>query len=417
MMGRRRIVILLILTSVLLLTIDLRGNSGFDALRSGFQFVMSPFETAAQVITRPIIVVWRSIARYDDIVDENRALREQLDAQRGAEIAARSALVENQQLRALNALESVANLPSVTAAIIGESPSNNDQVIEIDRGRDQGIQVGMAVTNEAGLVGKVTEVFARTSFVMLITDPRYAVEAKVVSSNLTLEPDVTGVTVPSGLALDELESAATEPPPAEPEASLPDPANDPANEPVTDPAIDPAADPETVPADPATDAATDPAVDPAALGDLTPEQVAVLEAFAAQQGLGLDQLLGLIGDAATAGEIADDLVEDDDLADPEPLVIQRETGALIGQGPDRLPQIDFVLTSPTLSEIKIGDAVLTTGGRASLAPPDIPIGVVANIIVRPGAAGARLEIRPAADLRRLQFVRVVLYKPSVERDQ
>ena len=404
MMGRRRIVILLILTSVLLLTIDLRGSSGFDALRSGFQFVMSPFETAAQVITRPIIVVWRSIARYDDIIDENRALREQLDAQRGTEIAARSALVENQQLRALNALESVADLPSVTAAIIGESPSNNDQVIEIDRGRDQGIQVGMAVTNEAGLVGKVTEVFARTSFVMLITDPRYAVEAKVVSSNLALEPDTTAVTVPSGLGLDELESAATAPPPSVSETSLPESATD----------------PQTVPADPATDPDTDPSVDPsvdpAVVGDLTPEQVAVLEAFAAQQGLGLDQLLGLIGDAATAGEIADDLV-DEDPADPDPLVIQRETGALIGQGPDRLPQIDFVLTSPTLSEIKVGDAVLTTGGRASLAPPDIPIGVVANIIVRPGAAGARLEIRPAADLRRLQFVRVVLYKPSVERDQ
>jgi rod shape-determining protein MreC len=390
MIGRRRIVILLVLTSILLLTIDLRGNTGFDYLRSGFRVVMTPFETVAQVVTRPIINVWRSVVSYDDILEENRLLRDQIDAQRGAEIAARSALVENQQLRALNALESLADLPSVTAAVIGGSPSNNDQVIEIDRGSIHGVQVGMAVANEAGLVGKVTRVFRESSFVMLITDPRYAVEVKIMSYQDPSETGITPSTVPSGLELDELEEAITAPP---------------------EPPLDPSGG-----AGDSTDTSgiDEPEPLPPLAERLTPEQIAVLEILAAEQGITLEQLLALVGDPSLVEQLADELVDEAIRGPEDQIRVQRETGAMIGQGPIRLPQVDFVLTSPTLSEIRVGDAVLTAGGRVSLAPPDIPIGVVANIIARPGAGGSQLEVRPAADLRRLQFVRIIFYKPPVE---
>jgi cell shape-determining protein MreC len=73
-----------------------------------------------------------------------------------------------------------------------------------------------------------------------------------------------------------------------------------------------------------------------------------------------------------------------------------------------------VTSSLTLGRILEGDTVFTSGGRTSLAPPDIPVGVVANVITRPGSGGTRLEILPAVNLSRLQFVRVVLYKPPVE---
>lgn len=388
MIGRRRIVILLVLTSILLLTVDLRGNTGFDYLRSGFRVVMTPFETVAQVVTRPIITVWRSVVSYDEILEENRLLRDQIDAQRGAEIAARSALVENQQLRALNALESLADLPSVTAAVIGGSPSNNDQVIEIDRGSIHGVQVGMAVANEAGLVGKVTRVFRESSFVMLITDPRYAVEVKIMSYQDPSEVGITATTVPSGLSVDELEQAITAPP-------------------------EPPLDPEGGSSDPGAAIEADEPLPPLA-ERLTEEQIAVLEVLAADQGISLEQLVALVGDAALIEQLADQLVDESTVDADGDIRVQRETGAMIGQGPIRLPQVDFILSSPTLSEIRVGDAVLTAGGRVSLAPPDIPIGVVANIIARPGAGGSQLEVRPAADLRRLQFVRVIFYKPPVE---
>ncbi len=61
-----------------------------------------------------------------------------------------------------------------------------------------------------------------------------------------------------------------------------------------------------------------------------------------------------------------------------------------------------------------GDIVLTAGGTESLAPPDIPVGIVRNVVSRSSAEGPLLEIETLADLDRLHFVTIVLYKPEAE---
>ncbi|MEX2627911.1 MAG: rod shape-determining protein MreC, partial [Ilumatobacteraceae bacterium] len=81
------------------------------------------------------------------------------------------------------------------------------------------------------------------------------------------------------------------------------------------------------------------------------------------------------------------------------------------------PLISFVSSSPTLGQIEVGDTVSTAGGRESLAPPDIPVGVVRNVISRSGSAGTELEVELSADLDRLQFVRVLLYRPPSEVEE
>ncbi len=376
--GRRRLIALLLLTSVLLLTLDLRGNVVFDRARDGFALVMSPFETAAQVVTRPAVNAWRAITEYDDLLDELARLQEQVDGQRGAEIAARNAIIEHQRLLALNDLESLADIPSVTASIIGLSPSNLDQIVEIDRGGLQGIETGMPVVNEAGLVGKVTQVFPNSSLVMLATDTRYAVRVKVLSEQTPVEPTVPPDTVPSGLEVGDVTTTTT----TTTTTTVPEPVVPGEDEPGDDPT---GADPtgaHPAGADPAGD---DPAGDDPA-GD----------ADAPDDPFGLD---GPITVTTTTAP---------------PVLVERETGALRGQGQRRLPMVTFVSSSPTLGQINVGDTVSTAGGRESLAPPDIPVGVVRNVISRPGSAGTELEVELSADLNRLQFVRVLLFRPLAE---
>lgn len=176
--GRRRAIALLLLTSILLLTLDLRGNAVFDAARSGFTHVLEPVESAAEVVTRPVRRAWHGITDYDRLAEENRELRQQIDSQRAADITNKASTVEHQQLLALNNLP--VDYPAVVATVVGESPTNLDQVIEIDRGRDHGVDVGMAVVNEAGLVGKITLALDNRSFVMLVSDEQYAVAVKVL---------------------------------------------------------------------------------------------------------------------------------------------------------------------------------------------------------------------------------------------
>ena len=196
--------IILLLTSVLLITLDLRGNAVFNAARSGFEYALRPFEVAGEVVTRPIARVWSGMTEVDDLEARNRLLQEQLDAQRSDQIAAQNALIENRELRALVDLESLAAFKRVTASIIGSSPSNYDQRVEIDRGSVDGIRVGMPVINSAGLVGKITNVFPETAIVMLVTDPQYHVPVKVVAEVRATPATTVPVSVPSGIAVDDL---------------------------------------------------------------------------------------------------------------------------------------------------------------------------------------------------------------------
>ncbi len=362
--GRRRTMVILLLTSLLLITLDLQGNRVFSAARSGFEYALRPFEIAGEMITRPVSRTWRGMTQVDDLEGEVERLQELLDAQRSDQIAAQNALIENRELRAIIGLESLADIDRVTGQVIGSSPSNFDQRVEIDKGTVDGIRVGMPVINSAGLVGKVTQAFPETSIVMLVTDPLYHVPVKVVAEVFP-EPEVTVPdTVPSGLTEDELEAIA-------------------ALTTTTTTTTTTTATSTTLPgATPGGDA-----------GEPGPVPV----------GTTTTTFPGPSTTTTTTTTIP-----------VEPIEVTRETGEINGYGSDRLPRVRFIADSPQFGRIQEGDAVLTAGGSLSLAPPDIPVGKVANIIRRAGTAGLELEVELNADLDRLNFLTVILYVSPTE---
>jgi rod shape-determining protein MreC len=194
--GRRRAIVLLLLTSVLLLTLDLRGNAVFDAARTGFNKVMEPLESAADVATRPVVNAWRGITQWEDVRDENDRLRDQLAAQRADQIAAQAAIQAQQELLAERDLPALGDYPRITASVVGVRPSNLDQVVDIDKGSADGIEVGMAVVAPGGLIGKITTpLLPHQARVMLITDSNYATAAKVIAG--TPPTTTTTTTAPS----------------------------------------------------------------------------------------------------------------------------------------------------------------------------------------------------------------------------
>ena len=65
--GRKRVILALLLTTVLLLTLDLRGNPVVDAIREGFTVAMRPVEAATGVVTNPIERAWNGIVDYEDL--------------------------------------------------------------------------------------------------------------------------------------------------------------------------------------------------------------------------------------------------------------------------------------------------------------------------------------------------------------
>ena len=179
------------------------------------------------MITKPVERVWSGIAEVDELQAENERLQRLVDEQRNVQVAGLNAMIENRRLRALLDLESLAAYDRVTGEIVGSSPSNFDQRVEINRGSLKGIKVGMPVVNDAGLVGKITQVNPETSIVMLITDPLYHVPVKVVAEVFPTPTTVPPVTVPSGLPLEDVTtttSTTTTTTTTVPETTGPDPA-------------------------------------------------------------------------------------------------------------------------------------------------------------------------------------------------
>jgi cell shape-determining protein MreC len=348
--------VLLVLSSVLLLTLDLRGNPFFDRVRSVFARVLEPFETAGEVIATPIRNAWHGATDYQSLQRENERLRDLLAQQTGDQLAARSIYSDYQELLTLNGL--TARYPTVTARVVGGAPGNFEQTVEIDRGSDDQLRVGMPVVNFAGLVGKITKVYSDRSIVRLVTDTEYTIPCKVSgivpAATVTGESTTTSTanTTPSGINRDDLSTTTTT---------------------------------TTVPETTTT----------------APGQVAPL-------GPG-DTTTGTTIPAGTSTTVPQSTT-----TTVPPVYEERETGGCSGRGVNRLPAMDLITENPAFGSIDVGAVVSTTGGSDSLAPPGIVIGEVINKVEGRGSAGPLLEIELAADLEHLNLVQVLLYTSADE---
>jgi len=80
---------------------------------------------------------------------------------------------ENNQLRKVMALQHLpylGALTTVTAQTTDQNISNFTLTITIDKGRSDGVDVGMPVVGASGLVGQVIQAFHHSSVVSLVTD-------------------------------------------------------------------------------------------------------------------------------------------------------------------------------------------------------------------------------------------------------
>lgn len=369
--SRRRAVALLALTSILLITLDQQGNGIVGGARNVFGFVFHPVEEATRVVTRPIQNAWRGVTNYGELEAENERLRDQLDQQEGAFIAALAIVRDAQELLALNGIDNLADVSSVTAQVIGGSPSNFSQTVEINQGSDRGLQVGMAVVNAAGLVGKVTQVFPNRSVVMLTSDVQYAIPVQIV--NQGEDPATTTTTTTTSTTTTSTSTSTT------------------TTTTVARPVTSVATGPTAVTSVPVPSSTTTTTVDLSGVdfGALTPPPSSVSTIAP--------------GETTQAPTTTIDI-------NNLPSV---ETGIFRGRGPDKAPVVEFIDQNARFGEVRVGALVITSGGSSSLAPRGIVVGRVIKIVERTGTAGAVLEVRLTARLTTLNFVRVLLYQPVV----
>lgn len=175
----RLTLLLLVLLSVTLLTLDARGSGPLSGLRSAVGGVLAPVGDVADTVTRPVRDAWNGAFSGDDLRIENEQLAARVAELEQGEADAAVARRELEQLAADLDLDAVVGLESVVARVISAGAGNFDPGLQIDRGSDAGIAVGMPVVGGTGLVGRVTAVSSGRSTIQLASDPDFRVGVRV----------------------------------------------------------------------------------------------------------------------------------------------------------------------------------------------------------------------------------------------
>jgi rod shape-determining protein MreC len=162
--------LVLILASLTLITMDVRGGGAIPGVRGRARDLFSPVQSAVSSATHPITDFFNGVFQYQQLKDDNARLRGQLAQLQAQQIQDQYLQQTNKDLSDLLKLDFVGDIPTVAARVIAGPESNFQLTIVIDRGSGAGILKGMPVVAGSGLVGRVIGVSAAQSTVLLLTD-------------------------------------------------------------------------------------------------------------------------------------------------------------------------------------------------------------------------------------------------------
>jgi rod shape-determining protein MreC len=171
------------------LFIALSGVGVLGPLEDISYAAVSPIRSLLTAIATPIANLVTNFGDIRSLTTENERLRtenERLASQvaRLQEDTARLGDLE----RLLDVKQALADQTFLTGRVVASEPNNLRQVIAIDRGKSDGIKIGMPVLTEGkALVGTVTKVDSNHAWITLVTDIDSAV------SGVDLESQAPGV--------------------------------------------------------------------------------------------------------------------------------------------------------------------------------------------------------------------------------
>jgi len=179
----RLLLISLIVTSLFLITLDLRGVQVINGLRSGTQSALSPFQSAGAKAFRPVSNFFSDITHLGSTRGEIAKLKADNEKLKQDLINRRNADSELTQLKSVLDLAGTARYKVVNAKVISlGSTSSFTQTITIDAGTNDGVRANMTVITGLGLVGVVKISYPNSALVQLTSDSAFRVGARVAGS-------------------------------------------------------------------------------------------------------------------------------------------------------------------------------------------------------------------------------------------
>ena len=179
----RLLIIVLIVTSLFLITLDLRGVAVIDGVRTGTQTALTPFQKAGSWALTPfrnfasdITHLGRTRNQINKLKAENESLRSKLLNRKIAD-------AQLAQLKKVLDLAGKGQYKVVSAKVISQGSNTSfTQTITIDAGTTSNIFENMTVISGFGLVGVVKKAYSHSSLVQLASDPAFKVGARIAGT-------------------------------------------------------------------------------------------------------------------------------------------------------------------------------------------------------------------------------------------
>lgn len=182
--GRARLLlVILIVTSLFLITLDLRGVKVIDGFRQGTQTILSPFQRAGAVVLNPlgdffsdVTHLGRTRKQIEKLEAENANLKIRLLNRKNAD-------GQLEQLKDILDLAGTAGYKVVNAKVISHGSSQSfSQSLTIDSGSNAGIRKNMTVLSQYGIAGVVKDVYPNSALIQLASDPSFKIGARIAGS-------------------------------------------------------------------------------------------------------------------------------------------------------------------------------------------------------------------------------------------
>ena len=179
----RLLIIVLLVTSLFLITLDLRGVQVIDGLRTGTQTALTPVQKAGSWLVSPfrnflsdVTHLGRTRNKMEKLIAENEKLRLTLQNRKTAD-------AQLKQLKGVLNLAGTAGYEVVNAKVISQgSTTSFTQTITIDAGTSSGVRANMTVLSGYGLVGVVKYAYRDSALVQLASDPAFKIGARIAGT-------------------------------------------------------------------------------------------------------------------------------------------------------------------------------------------------------------------------------------------
>lgn len=161
-----------------------RFTSWLEPVRSKLDVLTLPFYWTTNIPNHLSDWFDASFSSREQLLAENRSLRNQIRIQESRLQKMASLVAENLRLRQLMNSSKIVQDRVLAAELIGVSPDPLVHKVIVNKGSEDGVYVGQPLLDAFGLMGQVVSVTPYSAQVLLITDNTHAIPVQVVRNNV-----------------------------------------------------------------------------------------------------------------------------------------------------------------------------------------------------------------------------------------